>query len=285
MFERIKAGTKLFLRLHRPGRTLRILPDDVFLVSFPKSGNTWTRFLIANLTHPENPATFDNIHQLVPDPDSTPKKIFDRMPRPRIIKSHECFDPTYPRVIYIVRDPRDVVLSQYHYHRKRLKFGDEYPIEQFVHRFLRGETCPHGSWGENVSTWLITRRKDPRFLLLRYEDMISNTPVELTKIAQFLRIHPNPHQIQQAVELSSADRMRALENIQGHNFSLTNSRPDLPFVRVAKSGDWRSSLSNALTAEIEAAWGSLMHSLGYDLISPETAYKNKLKCDDPLLST
>jgi hypothetical protein len=285
MFERITAGTKLFFRLHCPGRTLQILPDDVFLVSFPKSGNTWTRFLIANLAHPETPATFGNIHQLVPDPDGTSKRIFDRMPRPRIIKSHECFDPTYPRVIYIVRDPRDVVLSQYHYHRKRLKFGDEYPIEQFVNRFLRGETCPHGSWGENVSTWMMTRRKDPRFLLLRYEDMISDTSRELAKISEFLGIHPTPQQIQQAVERSSADRMRALEKTQGHNFSLTNSRPDLPFVRVAKSGDWRSGLSDALTAKIEAAWGPLMHSLGYDLISPETAHSVELKWDDPLLST
>jgi|SRR5579872_618877 len=285
MFERVKAGTKLFFRLHCPGRTLQILPDDVFLVSFPKSGNTWTRFLIANLVHPEIQATFANIHELVPDPDGTSKKIFDRMPRPRIIKSHECFDPTYPRVIYIVRDPRDVVLSQYHYHRKRLKFGDEYPIEQFVNRFLRGETCPHGSWGENVSTWLMTRRKDPRFLLLRYEDMISDTPRELAKISEFLGIHPAPQQIQQAVERSSADRMRALEKTQGHSFSLTNSRPDLPFVRVAKSGDWRSSLSDALTGKIEAAWAPLMHSLGYDLISTETAHSDELKWDDPLLST
>jgi len=285
MFERITAGAKLFFRLHCPGRTLQILPDDVFLVSFPKSGNTWTRFLIANLAHPETPATFGNIHELVPDPDGTPKKIFDRMPRPRIIKSHECFDPTYPRVIYIVRDPRDVVLSQYHYHRKRLKFGDEYPIEQFVNRFLRGETCPHGSWGENVSTWLMTRRKDPRFLLLRYEDMISDTPRELAKISEFLGIRPTPQQILQAVERSSADRMRALEKTQGHRFSLTNSRPDLPFVRVAKPGDWRSGLSDGLTAKVEAAWGPLMHSLGYDLISPETSQSYELKWDDPLLST
>src|SRR5271154_483438 len=78
-----------------------ILPDDVFLVSYPKSGNTWIRFLLANLIFPEQPATFANIHRLVPDPTDSAKRDFDRLPRPRIIKSHDCYDPRYPRVIYV----------------------------------------------------------------------------------------------------------------------------------------------------------------------------------------
>src|SRR5437016_1515062 len=166
MINHLRAAYKRLLGLQRPGRGLVILPDDVFLVSFPKSGNTWTRFLLANLVYPEQPATFANIHRLIPDPSATSKKDFDRLRRPRIIKSHECFDPRYPRVIYIVRDPRDVAVSQYHYHRKLKKIDDEYAIEKFVTRFLAGETCPHGSWGQNVATWLATREGDPRFLLL-----------------------------------------------------------------------------------------------------------------------
>jgi Sulfotransferase domain len=262
------AGMKLLLRLHTPGRNLIILPDDVFLVSFPKSGNTWARFLVANLVHPEQPANFRNIHQLVPDPEGTAKKYFDRAPRPRVIKSHECFEPRFPRVIYIIRDPRDVALSQYHYHRKRLKIDDHYSIEKFVTRFIAGETCAHGSWGENVLTWLITRRNDPRFLLLRYEDMVADTPRELGKIAAFLGIAPSAAQILQAVERSSADQMRKLEEAQSHLCTLTDTRPDIPFVRAAKSGDWRSGLPPAAVEKIEAAWGALMRYLQYDLISP-----------------
>ena len=175
MMKHLIAGIKRSLGLHRPGRSLLILPDDIFLVSFPKSGNTWTRFLLANLRYPEQPATFANIDRLVPDPTGTTKRDFDRMPRPRIIKSHECFDPRYPRVIYIVRDPRDVVVSQYHYHRKLRKIADDSPIENFVARFLAGD-LPHGSWGQNVSTWLATSEGNPSFLLLRYEDMVADPP-------------------------------------------------------------------------------------------------------------
>jgi molybdate transport repressor ModE-like protein len=65
--------------------------------------------LIANLAFPNEQVDFASIHRLVPDPYVTYKRDFDRMPHPRIIKSHECFEPRYPRAMYIVRDPRDVV--------------------------------------------------------------------------------------------------------------------------------------------------------------------------------
>jgi hypothetical protein len=266
MIKHLIAGIQRGLGLHRPGRSLLILPDDIFLVSFPKSGNTWTRFLLANLRFPDEPATWANINRLIPDPTGTAKRDFDRLPRPRIIKSHECFDPRYPRVIYIVRDPRDVVLSQYHYHRKIRKLADESPLEPFVTRFLAGETCPHGSWGQNVATWLYTSEESPRFLLLRYEDLVADTARELTKVATFLQLTAALEQIAQAVERSSADRMRQMEKKQtDKNDLVKGSRKDLSFVRAAGSGGWRSELPAAMVARIEAAWGPLMQRLGYEL--------------------
>jgi hypothetical protein len=269
MFRFLTVGIKHALRLHRPGRTLLIRPDDVFLVSFPKSGNTWTRFLLANLIHPGEPATFANIHLLIPEPSGTSNRDFDRMPDPRIIKSHECFDPRYPRVIYIVRDPRDVVLSQYHYHRKLKRIADDSPLETFVTRFLAGETCPHGSWGQNVATWLATSEGSPRFLVLRYEDMIADTARELSKITAFLGMSVRPGQIDRAVELSSAQRMRQMEATQTEQCDLTKgSRKDLSFVRAAGAGGWRAELPPSQVARLESAWGPIMQHLGYDLVDP-----------------
>jgi hypothetical protein len=268
MIKHLIAGFERALKLHRPGRSLVILPDDIFLVSFPKSGNTWTRFLLANLRFPNEPATWANINSLIPDPTGTPKKEFDRMPRPRIIKSHECFDPRYPRVIYIVRDPRDVVLSQYHYHRKLRKIADDSALETFVTRFLTGETCPHGSWGQNIATWLYTSEGSSRFLLLRYEDLIADTAGELKKVVNFLQFSAGPEQIAQAVERSSADRMRKLEKAQmDKNGLVKGSRKDLSFVRAAGSGGWHSELPAEQVARIESAWGHLMRHLGYELTS------------------
>ena len=256
------------LGLHRPGRNLLIRPSDAFLVSFPKSGNTWTRFLLANMMHPEEPATFGNLHRLIPVPSGTSKRDFDRMPDPRVIACHDCFDPRYPRVIYIVRDPRDVVLSQYHYHRKLRRITDDCPLETFVTRFLAAQTCDVGSWGQNVLTWLVTSENSPGFLLLRYEDMISDTFRELSKIASFLNLSVSDARLSRAVELSSAARMRKLEARQTDDCELTKgSRKDLSFVRNAASGGWRSELPASQAARLELAWGQIMLHLGYELSS------------------
>jgi len=137
MIQWLIGGTRRALGLHHPGRNLDVWPDDVFILSYPKSGNARTRFLIANLVYPETPADFSNINRLTPDPEALSKRALARMPRPRIIKSHQYFDPRYKRVIYVVRDPRDVPLSQYHFQRKRRLFDHQYPVEKFVTRLQK----------------------------------------------------------------------------------------------------------------------------------------------------
>jgi hypothetical protein len=270
MIARLIAAAKPLFGLQRPGRNLDVFPDDVFIVSYPKSGNTWTRFLIANLAYPEQPANFSNINQLTPDPEALSKRQLRGMRRPRLLKSHQYFDPRYPKVIYIVRDPRDVVVSQYYFHRKRRTIEDTFPIDQFVPSFVAGSTSVYGSWGENVASWLATRFGQPGFLLLRYEDMIAHTARELTKVASLLGIDATAQGLQQAVERSSADQMRKLENEQAGLWSSTrNTRQDVPFVREAKAGGWRSSLSGTSVEKIEAAWGPLMRWLGYDMVFEE----------------
>lgn len=270
MIKRLVGGAMRAFDIHRPGRGLIILPDDTFLVSYPKSGNTWARLLIANLLSPDKPADFRTINQLVPDPASESKRHFARMPRPRVIKSHFVFDPRYPRAIYIVRDPRDVVLSEYHYQRKTRRISDHYPLEDYVRRFLTGQTYLEvGSWGEHVTGWLAARDGDPRFLLVRYERLLCDTVGELAGIASFLRISATPQRLAQVVDLSSADRMRELEAKQADASSLMKgSRKDVSFVRSAKSGGWRADLPDSLVEKIEAAWGPTMRYLGYELRFP-----------------
>jgi hypothetical protein len=267
VIKRIVAGSKRAFGLHRPGRNLDVFPDDVFLVSYPKSGNTWTRFLAANLVYPEQQVDFSTINHLTPDPEAATKHELAEARRPRIIKSHAYFDPRYPRVIYIVRDPRDVLLSEYHFDIKRQLIDEDFPLEDYVPRFLARKTeHNYGTWAENVGSWFYVRRNSPDFLLVRYESLLSDGMRELERIAKFLGITPDPERLKRALEKSSADRMREMEKKQAHLWSSTKeTRQDKPFVRAAKAGGWKVELPPVCVAVVESAWGDLMEELGYEL--------------------
>jgi hypothetical protein len=281
------------------GRAFHVLPDDIFLVSYPKSGNTWTRFLLGNLLNPDEAITFANVERKVPDIYARSRKALAKMPHPRVIKSHECFDPRYRRVVYIVRDPRDVALSAYHYDRKGKNIPDGFPIDTYVTtRFMKtdeyfGSWGEHagswmvnsknifqisrlkdeflgtvGSWGENAMSWLGARGHDREFLLVRYEDLLEDTQREMTRVSEFLGLRGSQDRIARAIELSTADSMRKLENQDSNTWVTTReSRKDIPFVRAATSGQWKQGLPSASVLEIESAWGPVMQLLGYPLSS------------------
>src|SRR6266568_519906 len=90
------------------------------------------------------------------------------MPRPRIIKSHQYFDPRFPRIIYVVRDPRDVLLSGYYFQRKRRVIDDHYPFEKYAARFMAGDFNPYAAWGDNVASWLANRSSSRKCQILRF---------------------------------------------------------------------------------------------------------------------
>jgi len=263
---------------HPAGRNVTVLPGDVFIVSYPKSGNTWTRFLVGNLIYQDEPVNFANVESRLPSLYVHSDRKLGKLPR--ILKSHDCFDPRYKTVIYIVRDPRDVLVSAYHYAIKLGIVPKNWRIEQFVPALLDGSfdsgllVNPRwGSWYDNVASWL-SMKDNRKFLLLRYEDMLDNPERELVKVADFLSLEPTPERLTRAVRLSSADHMRELEKAQAAEWSLTkNTRPDLALVRKARAGTWRSELPPQAVADIETAWGSLMRTLGYELATapPEPA--------------
>lgn len=264
------------------GRGVTVFPDDVFLVSYPRSGNTWTRFLLGNLIHPNDPITFSNIESRIPEIYFNRDRFLRQLPRPRVLKSHECFQPQYPRVIYIVRDPRDVVISSYHHNVKARNIPDDYPMSSFVPAFIAGMFDPKfGSWRDNVLSWTALRKENPNFLILRYEDMKADPASALARVVAFLercsfrKIDSSADALQRAIELSSLERMRFLEKQEASRWVLTKgTRADKPFVRSATSGGWKSQLGAESIAAIESAWGHVMQSLGYELVSGLGEYES-----------
>ena len=273
LFRRFRYSVKVFFDRVPPHRYATVYPDDAFLVSYPKSGNTWMRFLVGNLVYPDQPVTLADIERRLGDVDLMPDSKLRCIGRPRYLKSHQIFHPEYDRVVYIVRDPRDVAVSYYFHLLKAKKLVPGLPMDSFVPDFIAERLYLNfGPWAEHVVSWLAMGPSRRRFLFLRYEDLLENTLCELHKVAAFLDIEADDARLERAVQLSTVDRMRQLEKDQWKQWNVTkHGRTDIPFIRAAKSGQWAEALCAESVAAIEGAWGPVMRLLGYKLVNdPET---------------
>jgi hypothetical protein len=228
------------------GRRLETFPDDVFLVSYPRSGNLWTRFLVAGLRD-DAPPTFESVRSSIPGVYLTAKEQLEATTRPRIIKSHERYDQAYPKVVYIVRDPRELAPSYLRFLRETERIPTNTTLEEFVPEFVRGNVA-FGSWEMHVRSWLEGGKNCDRFLLVRYEDMRTDAHQQLRRIAEFTGLPADDGSISRAVEWSSRDRMRALEAEKQRRF------------RFVGEGN---SLAHPSRHIIKRHWGATMRRLGY----------------------
>lgn len=220
-----------------------IYKSDTFLVSYPKSGNTWLRFLLSNILYPASSTNFTNVHQRIPDiHDRNPSRIY-KSQKPRILKSHSCYKPEYTRVIYLVRDPRDVLVSEYYYLKRNKVAPDRF--EDFYEQFLRGENHHFGSWGEHVGSWLGADQNSVRnhCLFIRYEDLKADPLSILNEILKFSGQPRSNQIIQQAIERSSFESMKEMDKNREAYFK-AEKNSSIPFVRQGGEEEWREFLSN-----------------------------------------
>jgi hypothetical protein len=247
-----------------PGRYLDCFKDDVFIVSYPKSGNTWVRFIVANMLNLNEKVGFDNIEVFVPDVYINSNKSLLNMRRPRYLKSHEYFDPRMNKVIYITRDPMDVMVSLFFYLKKLGILSFNHSIDDFSERMLQGEfDAKFGSWAENVGSWIGVDGASKDILFLKYEDLISNKRREFRRISNYLNIDLSEEQLELVVYNSSFLNMKKSENKNNNWKSCKESNDEISFVRGGKTGEGRRELSLETIEKVSELWGVQMQKLGY----------------------
>ena len=266
MLDRLASFGKRLLGRSKAGRDVSVLPNDTFIVSYPRSGNTWPRFLVGNLICArQGPTDFLNIEERIPDIHQNSDAALGKLKGPRMLKSHELFDPRYNKVLYIVRNPVDVVVSYCYYMIQVRNIDDDYPIAAFARRFLDGGLDRFGTWREHVGGWRAARMGSPDFAVMRYEDQRLDTVGKLGEIAAFLGVEASPEDLSGAVACSSAERMRELEETQAaQSRPLKRARTDIRFVRSAGGDAGRSGgLAPDLVDMISGQWHETMDELGY----------------------
>jgi len=241
------------------------LPDDLFLVSYPKSGNTWLRYLFAHYLSGD---TAPDFLTLIPDIYKNLEQLAD-LPRPRYIKSHEPFCPEYPRVIYITRDGRDVAVSYYFYMQSRKRIPKGIAFEDYLKAFNADQLDPFSTWSVHVHSWL--DQAPEQFLLLRYEDMKADIQTQFLRCLEFANIPVDMERVAFAIDCCNFERLQEQE--KGWYQQLGNT-PLHPFFRKGTCGQWREFFTDEMVQEFMACHGSAMERLGYvdGMTSPEGAY-------------
>src|SRR5262245_40191290 len=159
--------------------------DDVFIVTYPRSGTTWMQMILYQLTS-DGSMEIPHIGEYCPwfERSLRSGRGFETRPGPRLFKSHLSYRqiPKGPgKYIYVARDGKDVAISNYHL--ERMYIGYEGTFADYFDRFLRGQVeC--GSWFAHVSQWW-QHRDDPGVLFLTYEELTRDLESCVRRIADF----------------------------------------------------------------------------------------------------
>lgn len=181
-------------------------PQDVFIVGYPKSGNTWMQSLIAGVVYGLDPAclSYALVDDLVPDVHA--RSYYRRYRTPMHFKSHSLPEPKYRRVIYLLRDGRDVMVSYYH-HLNALHGETDINFAEIVRT---GRHLYPGKWHEHVKAWQ-ANPYNAQIVTLKYEELSEDPVGQLSRICEFLSIERPVALLESVSKGSSFGMMRERE--------------------------------------------------------------------------
>jgi hypothetical protein len=232
-------------------------PNDIFLASYPRSGSTWLRFLLYESLAGES-SGFGNVNQSIPDVKEH-KIGVPLMPNGgRLIKTHEVYHPEYRKAVYLVRDPRDVALSEYAY-QSALGLVSQ-PLDDYLRVFLTRGVNPFSSWPGHIESWLSAPLSSDQLLVVKFEDLRRDTVNSVSRIIQFFGIAPQEARVRQAIANNSVERMKAKEKDTPQRASQKGQ-----FIRSGSVGGWRVNLTEAQISIFAEHAAQLLTRMEYPL--------------------
>ena len=230
--------------------------EDAWVASYPRSGSTWLRFLLMEILAGQS-SEFGRVDAVIPDVGRHPEAPALVPGSGRLIKTHQPYRRECRKAVLLVRDLRDVVMSEYAY--QRALGWAEGGLEEYLPRFLKGKVNPFGSWQGHAESWMDSPLVGRGGLLLvRFEDLRRNTAETLCEIIEFYGLVPDDKKIETAIENNSLDRMREKEKRNPPKASKRGR-----FVRSGAVGGWRQELSTCQLSLIQQFAGKMMEKLGY----------------------
>jgi len=275
-----------------------------WIASYPKSGNTLTRSLLASYFFSAD-GKF-NFHQLQNIPQFPDISLFKRYGLNtkdeqellknyvfvqkqinkknsiQFLKTHSCLfninnNPfTNLNVslgaIYIVRDPRNVLISAAHHYQSTQKKTADYLVKGYnIGKYDGKEIVTYtGDWAFNYNSWKSFREVN-KYLLIKYEDLINDKEKSFYKILEFIYAIKNidfvldKKKFKNTLQSTDFQNMQKLENEGGFVEAITDEETGkkIKFFNLGKKTEWKKLLDPHLKSYIEKAFRKEMIELGY----------------------
>ncbi|XP_070543424.1 sulfotransferase 1A3-like isoform X1 [Ptychodera flava] len=266
-------------------RDFEIRDDDVFLLSYARSGTAWVNTILTAIVNIDDLSVIEktDIHQKLAnieagpssgDPDLeadgivVPKSFIELWindkPSPRVLQSHlqtdylpKQFFQKKPKTVYIRRDPKDVLVSIFEHH-KSAKYHVPVPWDKYFEEFLKGN-ANFGSVFEHTKK-CAKYMDEPWWLSLTYEEIKKDTKDAVRRISKFLGKNLTDEQVDDVVRVSSFKEMKKSYETSATPFYKEKNAG--AWQRKGMVGDWKNYLTIAQNKEFEKVYAEDMK--GYE---------------------
>lgn len=266
-------------------KRMKFYPDDLWIVSYPKAGTTWTQQIV-KLIHSRGEDDGRRINEAVlwiEALNNSDHKYDDynidisSIEPPRAFKSHftyECLPCGPPntspcKFIYVTRNPKDVAVSYFH-HYSGFKYVEDLQWEDFILWFLSGQVA-FGDYFDHVLSWWAHREED-NVMILKYEDMKKDLHGSIQQISQFMGIELSSTVVDKIAEKSSFSSMKKDPSA---NYTWADHRRApgaAPFLRKGEIGNWKEYFTPEQSKTCDELYESKLKSVGleFDFVQGET---------------
>ncbi|PKK33713.1 amine sulfotransferase [Columba livia] len=244
--------------------------SDIFIATYPKSGTVWTQNILALIMSEGHRNGTENMEMMdrIPWLEYNIKNAdFATLPSPRIFATHL---PYYlvprdmrnkkGRIIYVTRNPKDVMVSYYHF-SKFMNTVERIPdFNIFMERFLSGKVLA-SSWMDHVAGWY-SHAEDFNILFLTYEEMKKDLRSAVLKICSFLGKKLSEEEVDSVVRQATFENMRKDPRANYENLPEELAEKNKgKFLRKGTVGDWKNIMTVAQSERFDKVLEERMKTL------------------------
>ncbi|XP_010903144.1 sulfotransferase family 5A, member 1 [Esox lucius] len=241
---------------------------DTVIATYPKSGTTWMQEIVTFVKNGGDP----HLSKTVPNWTRAPwleqyysPEVLGASQGHRVITTHlpyhllaNALQDSKAKVIYVTRNPKDVAVSYYYFHKMANFLPEPNSFDEFLDQFLEGKVN-YGSWFDHVKGW--TSQARVNFFYISYEEIWLDLQGCMERISSFLECPLVEKDLTRSVRHCSFSSMR--DNTMVNYTLIPNEIMDHSkghFMRKGKIGDWRNTFTEEQIGRFDNVYNSLMQN-------------------------